>query len=193
MAKKNIKSKIMNVAHDMLWQDGYKEASVNNMVAAAGVSKGAFFHYFPTKQSLTLKVMDTYVSEQVFRSLDQHMTQEYSAKNGVLAWLLEVFEAFEATGFRGGCMLGNFALEMSDHDEALRERLKTMFLDWENRLTNYLKREPENMLMQPRQLARLIIAGLQGTILTGKVHKDRNRASREFHALAEMIEHMMKG
>jgi len=66
-AKKNIRSKILNVAHDMLWQDGYKEASVNNMVAEAGVSKGAFFHYFPTKQNLADQVMESYVSEQVFK------------------------------------------------------------------------------------------------------------------------------
>lgn len=191
--KKNIRKKILNVAHDMLWQDGYKEASVNNMVAQAGVSKGAFFHYFPTKQHLADRVMDTYISDEVFKSIDTHLSESNTVKDGLLSWLLDVFQAFEKAEFRGGCMIGNFALEMSDHDEHMRERLKTMFLDWENRITNHLKREPDKLLMQPRQLARLILSGLQGTILTSKVHKDRIRATREFHALAEMIEHMIRG
>jgi len=192
-AKKNIRSKILNVAHDMLWQDGYKEASVNNMVAEAGVSKGAFFHYFPTKQNLADQVMESYVSEQVFKSIDTHLTEASTVKDGLLSWLFDVFQNFEKADFRGGCMIGNFALEMSDNDDHMRERLKTMFLDWENRITNHLKRDREKLLMQPRQLARLIVSGLQGTILTSKVHKDRIRATREFHALAEMIEHMIKG
>ena len=192
-AKKNIRSKIFNVAHDMLWQDGYKEASVNNMVAEAGVSKGAFFHYFPTKQNLADQVMESYVSEQVFKSIDTHLNESNTVKDGLLSWLLDVFQNFEKAEFCGGCMIGNFALEMSDHDDHMRERLKKMFLDWENRITNHLKGEQDKLLMRPRQLARLILSGLQGAILTSKVHKDRIRATREFHALAEMIEHMIKG
>jgi len=144
-AKKNIRSKILNVAHDMLWQDGYKEASVNNMVAEAGVSKGAFFHYFPTKQNLADQVMESYVSEQVFKSIDTHLTEASTVKDGLLSWLFDVFQNFEKADFRGGCMIGNFALEMSDNDDHMRERLKTMFLDWENRITNHLKRDREKL------------------------------------------------
>jgi len=192
-ASRNVKNKILDVAHDLLWRDGYKQASVNNMVAKAGVSKGAFFHYFPSKQDLADKVMDSYVSEQVFQSIDKHLSEAHTVKEGLMMWLQDVFDTFGAQGFRGGCMVGNFALEMSDHDEHMRERLKKVFLDWENRLTTHLKREQEKLLMEPRQLARLILAGLQGAIMTSKVHKDRIRSTREFQALAEMIEHMIKG
>ena len=46
--------------------------------------------------------------------------------------------------------------------------------------------------MEPRQFARLLSSSLQGVMLTVKVHKDKNRAAREFQALAEMIEWMIK-
>lgn len=194
MAQNATKLKIMKTAEDMLWKQGYDGASLNDVVKKAGVSKGAFFHYYPSKQAVTIEILDKYAREQLFTPVDKHLSGAPSLKTGLYAWLEETFNAYAQWKFKGGCMLGNFALELSDRDEDIREHMKKIFLDWENLLVSYMKPAAAEgkLLMEPRQFARLLIAMIEGITLTSKVHKDQIRASREFQALAEYIERVLR-
>ena len=189
------KKKIIKTASDLLWRDGYEGASLNNVVKQAGVSKGAFFHYYPSKQAITVEILGTYAQEHILGPLEKHLADSHDPKTGLFAWLEESFGAYSQWDYKGGCMLGNFALELSDKDEALREQMKSIFLAWENILVNALRAPAKDgkLMMEPRQFARLIISTYQGVLLTIKVHKDHNRASRDFQALAELIERMIRG
>ena len=51
------RSKIMNAAIEEFCRSGYDAASVSDICKKAGVSKGAFYHHFPSKQALFLAIM----------------------------------------------------------------------------------------------------------------------------------------
>lgn len=186
--------KIIAKAEFLIRQNGYEGTSLNDVVKKAGVSKGAFFHYYPNKQAITIDILDKYAAEQLFAPFEKAMDGATSIKTGLFAWLQETFGAYANGKFKGGCLLGNFALELSDRDETIREHIKQLFLTWENLVTQRLKPAATEgkLLMEPRQFARLLIAALEGITMTSKAHKDPIRASREFQALAELVERMMK-
>jgi AcrR family transcriptional regulator len=46
------RGEILDCAQGMFLEHGYEHASLNDVIAAAGVSKGAFYHYFPSKEAL---------------------------------------------------------------------------------------------------------------------------------------------
>lgn len=188
------KSKIARSAESLFLTQGYEAASLNDLVAKAGVSKGAFFHYYPNKQAIIIDILDSYANAQLFTPLDRHLGAARNLKSGLLAWLSEGYNAAAQGKFRGGCLLGNFALELSDRDESVREHIKQLFLQWENQFVSHFKtaQAEGKLLMEPRQFARLIIAMMEGITMMGKVHKDHIRASREYQALAELIERMVK-
>jgi TetR/AcrR family transcriptional regulator, transcriptional repressor for nem operon len=48
------RTRLLNAAHDVVRQKGYAATSVDDMCRAAGVTKGAFFHHFPTKEALAV-------------------------------------------------------------------------------------------------------------------------------------------
>lgn len=52
---------IMNAAVAMFCQSGYDAASVAEICERAGVSKGAFYHHFPSKQSLFLAILEDWL------------------------------------------------------------------------------------------------------------------------------------
>jgi AcrR family transcriptional regulator len=54
--------RILNAALVVFSRDGYAASSVNEICAEAGVSKGAFFHHFPTKQALFLELLETWLA-----------------------------------------------------------------------------------------------------------------------------------
>ncbi len=50
--KPDARSKLLDVALSMIRTKGYSAAKVDDLCAAAGVTKGAFFHHFKTKEAL---------------------------------------------------------------------------------------------------------------------------------------------
>lgn len=188
------KLKITNQARKLLWHKGYSATSLNQVVDDAGVSKGAFFHYYKSKEAISRDVIADYVEEVLLQPLDRALENNHNVKNALLEWMTDIFKAFSANEFIGGCLLGNMALELSDINEVAREDFKHHFLSLENKLARALKplMAENKLLIEYRQLARLLIATMQGTLMMGKVHKDKNRASREFQAIAQLIEYAIK-
>jgi len=54
------KKKLEDIALKLFVQDGYEKTSINNIVKKAQVSKGAFYHYFESKEEILNSVLDHY-------------------------------------------------------------------------------------------------------------------------------------
>jgi AcrR family transcriptional regulator len=52
------RTKIMDAAIKLFSTRGYNKASVDNICEEAGISKGAFYHHFKSKQALFLALLD---------------------------------------------------------------------------------------------------------------------------------------
>ncbi len=186
--------RLLDSAERMFWNNGHRASSLDKIANVAGQSKGAVFHYFRNKKDITSQVLRKYAQEQIFGPLDKHFFQAEDKKKALIAWATSIYEGYTQENYAGGCLLGNMALELADSDEDIRLEMASIFLEWENKMTGYL-RDPQTSgeaVMEARQFARLIIATLQGITMTIKVHKDKNRAGREFQAFAEMIERLIK-
>lgn len=48
------RAKLIDAAHGVVRRKGYAATSVDDLCKAAGVTKGAFFHHFPTKEALAV-------------------------------------------------------------------------------------------------------------------------------------------
>lgn len=46
------RNEILDCAQALFSERGYEETTVNDVIAAAGISKGAFYHHFPSKQAM---------------------------------------------------------------------------------------------------------------------------------------------
>jgi TetR/AcrR family transcriptional repressor of nem operon len=52
------RNKLLDAAFFMIRQKGYSATSVDDLCSRAGVTKGAFFHYFPSKESLAVAALN---------------------------------------------------------------------------------------------------------------------------------------
>ena len=64
------RSRILDAAVRRFAIAGYDASSVDEICTAAGVSKGAFYHHFPTKQSIFLALLNGWL-EMIDKSLNQ--------------------------------------------------------------------------------------------------------------------------
>jgi AcrR family transcriptional regulator len=79
------RAQIMQAAQKLFAQNGYDATGVAEICKAAGVSKGAFYHHFPTKQALFLELLKTWLS-----GLDAQMTAAVEGPHNVTQALLDM-------------------------------------------------------------------------------------------------------
>lgn len=60
-----LRTRILDAAVDLFARQGYEGTSVAQVVAAAGVAKGGFYHHFPSKQDLLYEVYGDLITRQL--------------------------------------------------------------------------------------------------------------------------------
>ncbi len=95
MARSTVESatrdRLLTAALDVFAAKGYHGAIVDDIVAASGTSKGAFYHYFPSKQGIFLTLIDE-LTAMVEQSVETAIASEKGALTKVEAALRVVLE-----------------------------------------------------------------------------------------------------
>jgi len=78
-------------------QQGYRHARLDDVADAAGVTKGAIYHYFDTKEALLLAVIDHYQSEAFGRAEDALRDPDLPAVTRIRLLLRKVFARRDKT------------------------------------------------------------------------------------------------
>lgn len=74
------RDRILQAAVAVFARKGYHGAGVEDIVAASGTSKGAFYHYFESKQAIFLTLMDSLAAV-----VEQGVESAISAEQGAIA------------------------------------------------------------------------------------------------------------
>jgi len=64
------RTEFLDTAQRLFFERGYEQTSVNDIIAAAGVSKGAFYHYFASKEAVLEAVADRLVTQSIDQAAD---------------------------------------------------------------------------------------------------------------------------
>src|SRR6201995_223331 len=137
--------RIIETAFLEFYHNGFQGGSINNIVADAGITKGALFHHFPTKHALGYAVVDEFIEPLLIRRwlapLDdttdpiadlQHAFRKY------------VKEDIEAGSWVHGCPLNNLAQEMSPLDDGFHSRIDALYTLWRKEFAAALARGVED-------------------------------------------------
>lgn len=131
---------ILDAAFQEIYRHGFQAASLNNILARTGLTKGALYHHFPTKDALGFAVIDEVVRE----GLDAMVFAPLRESDTPFATLLEIIrnkaERMDAENVMLGCPLNNLMQEMSPLDETFRSRLNAVMTAWHDTIADALKR-----------------------------------------------------
>ena len=129
------RQRLIDSARDLIYARSYSDVGVQEICDRAGVRKGSFYHFFPSKRDLTLAVLDQF--QAFFR---QEILGRAFADDVPPLQRIDRFFDYAAdfqhqmkqdTGQMPGCPFGNIACEMSTQDEAIRLRVGQIMQDAE--------------------------------------------------------------
>lgn len=175
-AKPGVKERILERGTVRMLERGYGGIGVAELADWGGIPKGSFYNYFENKETFGEAVIDTFgarVVELLARELDDRSRPP-------LARLRAFFEGrerhFATCGKARGCLLGNFAMEVADHQIVLRRRLQHWLDDITARMAACIAEaqaagDTRNPTPAP-QLARFVVMSWEGALLAMRVAKD---------------------
>jgi len=128
------RERLIGAAGDLWHRRSYADVGVSEICEAAGVQKGSFYHFFPSKQDLAVAVIDDGWEQRGEGALRPLMTCSRPPLERVLTFLetglAEQLALKETLGVCPGCSFGNLAVELASVDDVLRRRLERLFDDW---------------------------------------------------------------
>ncbi len=173
------RDRLVQAAHDLIGDRGYTSVGVAEICRRAEVQKGSFYHFFASKQALTLAVVDAHWAEQrqTWRVLLSGPPPALSRLQRLLLAQTQAQRESQAlSGTVQGCLLANLALELSTQDQAVTTRLAEVFDEQIELVLSTLEQAVEEgtvaKQIATRDTAQAIIAQLEGLVLFAKLSND---------------------
>ena len=173
------RQRLLDSAQALIYASSYHQVGVQQICAHAGVRKGSFYHFFPSKQELALAVLDqTHTLMQ-----DTLINKAFAPDLPPLARIERFFTSLydfhkqvkKNTGYVLGCPFGNIGCEMSTQDEALRSKVDSILSAAEAPFATALDEAFANgelPAMDTAAAARALFAYTEGIVLYAKTRND---------------------
>ena len=185
------RQRILDAAHKLFYTSGLNAVSMDSVAVAAGIKKANLFHYYPTKESLELAVLD-----RAAASMKEHIASVARHSFDPIGGIQRIFEEAAAlmreSQCSGGCFFGNLAQEAADGNEPIRQKVAEHLDAWTAELAAFFERWRRTGYFredfQPQVAAQAILSLLEGALLFCKASKSPEPVDSAKHLAVAYLE-----
>ena len=142
-AGQETRQRLIDSARDLIYSRSYADVGVQAICNHAGVKKGSFYHFFPSKVDLTLAVLDQLYIEFKQGMIERAFANDIPPMQRFIRMADMVYhfqkEVAESTGHILGCPFGNLSTEMSTQDESIRLKINEIFDNFQQHTKDTLR------------------------------------------------------
>ena len=185
------RGKILFAAYKEIHSQGFQAASLNNILARTGVTKGALYHHFPNKTELGYAVVDEVIARHIDQSFIQPLQNLENPIDGLIELIRNSGNVFSITDINLGCPLTSLAQEMAPIDEGFRLRLSNIYEKWHQSIAEIMT-EAKNAgklidEVEPYTLAVTVAATMEGALNAAKVAQNLDKL---YHCGCGLIQYL---
>lgn len=189
------KDRLIDTAIELIRARSYESVSVDKLCKHAGVKKGSFYHFFPSKEDLMLSALERYWE----LTRQNILLPAFDSDAPPLERITQAFENAansqrelkRAHGKMEGCAMGNLALELSTQSDLIRKKLDSLFRQFAKYFEVALREASANgdiPEIDAEELSHSLLAYLYGCIMLAKTsNDDRILNNLPQHALSLIV------
>jgi len=190
------RERLLAATKKLVMSKGFAGTSIDEVLKATGLTKGAFFHHFRSKADLADQLMRWYAENDIkmFRSF---MAKAEAAHDDPLDQLLQFLKDFEAylcdpENPPRGCMYALYTYE-DDHFENdvkafVAETLQTWTAMYIRKFQEVIDRHPPAKPATAKRLGEMIVSVIEGGLILERAYGNPGMAARQSEQFRDYLE-----
>ncbi len=170
---------------------GYAAVGINEVLAAAGVPKGSFYHYFASKDAFGEAMLQSYFDDY-FAAMDGIVADKgKSSAEHLMSYWQRFYDTQAANDCQGGCLVVKLGAEVADLSEVMRatteigtaaivDRLERMIADG-------IADGSVSVDESPRTTAEVLYDLWLGASMMAKIHRSARHLDRALTVTRQVL------
>jgi TetR/AcrR family transcriptional regulator, transcriptional repressor for nem operon len=182
MGRPSNKETLLHAGLRLVHERGFANASVRDIVQAAGAPQGSFINHFGSKENFGVEVLNLYYASG--RSLIEETLRNDSLPpmKRLRMWVERSLGSFNQKGEWNGCLLGNLGAEATTQTEIIQRRVGEIFVDLRHHIAYCLKAAVKAGELPAKtkceDLAGFIHGSMEGAVLQAKAERSSEPTER---------------
>ena len=199
--KGDARERILEVAESSVLEKGFDATSIDELIAAAGITKSGFFYHFRDKTELARVLLTRYIDREngIFDELFGRADElNDDPLHGFLVGLKMLAELVaDLPNGHPGCLIAAYCYQDRLFDQQVRDLNARSVLAWRQRfrarLDNIAERYPPRIAVDLDDLADMLSAVADGGIILSKVLRDPMAMPRQILLYRDFVKAVFMG
>jgi TetR/AcrR family transcriptional repressor of nem operon len=189
---KATRRQLLEAGQEEAYLHGFQAASLDGILQKAGVTKGAFFHYFASKADFGYALVDDVLAEMIASQWVHPLQDSPNVLETIAAEFERGIDQLRKHRPILGCPLNNLAQEMNPLDDGFRRRTSAVFDMWRDSFRRALERGQEQGSVtadiDAGDTAHALVAQIEGTLSLARNSQDPDTLTTGARALRRYLE-----
>ena len=165
---RDTRAELIRSGLEQLTESGFASSGIDPILKKVGVPKGSFYHYFASKETFGLAIIESYANYFAHK-LDTYLLDEtYPPLIRIKNFVENAKAGLSHHHFKRGCLVGNLGQEVDLLPESFRKILIDIFNSWQLRISDCFKLAKNNgdlsVTADCEQLAEYFWIGWEGAV-----------------------------
>lgn len=195
------RERILDTAEAAVLDKGFAGTSIEELIAAVGITKSGFFYHFRDKGELAHALLARYIEREndlfgdLFRRADELNEDPLHGFLVALRMMAELMA--DLPNGHPGCLVASYCYQDRQFDKTVRELNAAALLGWRERFRERLEliaaRYPPRIAVNLDDLADMLSVIADGGIILSKVVKDKDALPRQILLYREFVRLVFTG
>ena len=138
MATKSTRDHLIDVGVGLMHQNGYNATGLTDILKAADVPKGSFYHHFGSKEDFAAAALERYGMREREHAAAVLNDTTIPPLKRLRRYFSDLVRIYGQKGAIPGCMMGRFTLEIAEESPQLRKRISATFDHWQHTIATVI-------------------------------------------------------
>ena len=175
MNAKSTREHLLDVGVELMHQNGYNATGLSDILKAADLPKGSFYHHFGSKEDFAAAVLARYVADEGEHAASVLNDLKMPPLKRLKRYFSDLTMTYGQAGEIPGCMMGRFSLEMAEKSPQLRKLIGASFAGWQHKIAAVIQEAVEQKELptdtDAESLAGFLLNSWEGALLRSQAEK----------------------
>ncbi len=170
------RERLLDAGLELMRRHGYGATGLKELLQAAGVPKGSFYHHFGSKEEFTATVIERYAALSGKHCCEILGDTRLAPLKRLRHYFEDLIHIAGPNAPIPGCLLGNLSLEIAGESARLQGTISSSFTYWQAGVAGVLQEAVEKGELpkstETAALAGFVLNSWEGVLLRSQADKD---------------------